>query len=179
MRWTIRTLIVAAAFAVGAVGCSDSDGTFGPGGVQIDDSRSDLDALDSLGSSGLPDETLTLETEDGSISVGGDQDLPDRLTLPVLDGGSTVSVFESDEEIAVVLSYPEADFDAVAAFYDGQMEGQSGFERSAFEIDSAEGVRIRNVTWLHESNQRSVNITSCPDFTGTFERVTCVSLIDS
>ncbi len=125
----------------------------------------------------LGDDSLTLETEDGSISVGGGQDLPGRLELPVFDGGDTVSVFELSDEIAVVLSYPEDAFATIEAFYESQMEGRSGFEHSSFEVESADGVKIRNVAWLNNDANETVTITTCPDFTGGAGRVTCVTLI--
>lgn len=179
MRYFVqKSLTAAIALALIAGACSsdsDPDGRF----FGADEGASPGSGDSSVDIPGLGSDGVTIETDEGTVSLGGNQDLPDGLKLPVLNGGKTVSVFESEGEIAVVLSYPENAFDEVAAFYDDQMSGQGGFERTAFDIDSADGVQIRNVSWIHESGRQTVNITTCPDFTGTFERVTCVSLIDS
>lgn len=169
-RTPVRAVVFACAVALSAAACGSDSGPSSRDVFGSDEGPGDVDVT------GLGDESFTIETDDGSISVGGAQGLPGRLELPVLDGGDIISVFEADDQVAVVLSYAESDFDAVAAFYDAQMEGRDGFSRSSFNIDSADGEQIRNVSWLRDGGSESVNITTCPDLTGGDGRLTCVTL---
>ena len=104
---------------------------------------------------------VSIETDDGSMEIGSDLELPDDLAIEVPGGGSVTSVFDFETDISVVVSYDIEEFDDLIDFYTGWTAGQSEeFQASTSEFDSADGISFRTAAWFGEDGT-AINLTSC------------------
>ena len=119
----------------------------GGGNVEID--------IDDDGSN------VSIETDEGSMEIGSDLELPEDLAVEVPGGGSVTSVFDFDTDISVVVSYDIGEFDDLIDFYADLTANQSEeFQASTSEFDSADGISFRTAAWFGE-NGTTINLTSC------------------
>ena len=118
---------------------------------------------------------VSLETDDGSISIGGG-DIPSGFAIPFLDGYEVVSVFDSDSDTAVTVTYAGDRYDEIVAFYQDWTSGQPGEWNYASNVfDSADGQTIRSTSWLQDGTH--VGATDCPSFDTEGEYQACVSAV--
>lgn len=118
---------------------------------------------------------VKVETEDGSITVGGG-DIPDDFPIPTPDGYEVVAVFTADTEASVSLLYPQDRFDELTEFYDGWTESQPWeWSSSTNSYETADGEAVRNTTWF--SQEATVAITDCSGGQTTGIDMTCVTLL--
>lgn len=101
---------------------------------------------------------ISFESEDGSgsVSIGGD--LPEQLTVPLVDGYDVVSssVSESDGEAFVVVSleYSVSEVDALVEFYDGHFSDMDGVVTNQSSSDG-----IETWSWSTSDFATTVNVT--------------------
>ncbi|NNC91134.1 MAG: hypothetical protein HKN80_01445 [Acidimicrobiia bacterium] len=104
---------------------------------------------------------LSIETDDGSMEVGSDLEIPDALAVDVPGGGSVTTVFDFESELSVVVSYDIAEFDDHIDFYESWTGDQSEeFQASTSEFDSADGISFRTAAWFGDAGT-AINLTSC------------------
>ena len=104
---------------------------------------------------------VSIETDEGSMEIGSDLELPEDLAVAVPGGGSVTSVFDFDTDISVVVSYDIGEFDDLIDFYADWTGNQSeGFQASTSEFDSADGISFRTSAWFGEEGT-AINLTSC------------------
>ena len=116
---------------------------------------------------------VSVETDDGSISIGGGE-VPSGFGVPFPDGCEVASVFETDSDAAVSVTYPSDRYDELVAFYDDWTAGQSGeWNRGSSTFDSADGQTIRTTNWNQDRTQ--LGVTDCPSFTTNDEYQVCVT----
>lgn len=118
---------------------------------------------------------VSIETEDGSISIGGGE-IPGGFPIPFPDGYEVSSVFDTDSDTAVSATYPGDRYDEIVAFYDDWTSGQPGdWNRGSNTFDSAEGQTIRSTNWVESNIQ--IGATDCPSFDNDDEYQVCVSAV--
>ncbi|MCP3995707.1 MAG: hypothetical protein GY722_11665 [bacterium] len=106
--------------------------------------------------------TVTVEGEDGgTMSIGGGE-IPDGLTLPVADGGDVLTSFVSDQDMSVMLIYPGAAYDQIAAFYEAQLPSGEDVFKSENSFTDDEGEH-RSISWIGDSFMVSVQDCEGPD----------------
>jgi len=116
---------------------------------------------------------VSLETDEGSISIGGGE-VPSGFAVPFPDGYAVASVFDTDADAAVSVTYPSDRYDELVTFYDDWTSGQSGeWNRAANTFDSADGQTIRATSWNGDGTQ--LGVTDCPSFTSDDEYQVCVT----
>lgn len=105
---------------------------------------------------------LSIETDEGTIEVGTDVEIPDGLTVDVPPGGSVMSAFDFDNDISVSVSYDLDQFDTLVDFYATWTAGQSGnFEVSTGEFESADGFSFKTATWYDSETDTTIGMVSC------------------
>jgi hypothetical protein len=119
---------------------------------------------------------ISLETEDGAITIGGGE-MPDGFAIPAPDGYKVTSVFTNDESSSVSLAYPGADFDELVTFYDDWTAGQSSeWSKSTSSISGDEGT-INSASWFDDGSSGFINISSlCLVFDESIDPDDCVSV---
>lgn len=119
---------------------------------------------------------VSVETEEGSFSVGGGE-IPDGFPVPFPDGGSVQSVFTSDTAASVSLAYPKDRFDELVAYYEAWTADQGGeWSTSSFTNDDGSGGVIRGHSWWQGADV-NLGVTDCftLDGEGDNTNATCVS----
>ncbi len=121
---------------------------------------------------------LTIETEEGSLSIGADATLPDELEIAVPDGGEVVSTLVTEGLVLATVRYPIARWDEIVGFYHAWTQDTG----DAWEVGESEftqdGQTQRGVWWTAAT--RSIMLSDCyfaPGTTDTYDAV-CVSLSD-
>lgn len=134
----------------------------GGGNVEID--------IDDDGSN------VSIETDEGSMEIGSDLELPEDLAVEVPGGGSVTSVFDFDTDISVVVSYDIGEFDDLIDFYaDWTANESEEFQASTSEFDSADGISFRTAAWFGEDGT-AINLTSCRSAESTEDEPDAVCL---
>lgn len=119
---------------------------------------------------------VSIETDEGSMQIGSDLELPEDLAVDVPGGGSVTSVFDFDTDISVVVSYDIGEFDDLIDFYADWTSNQSeDFQASTSEFDSADGISFRTAVWFGEEGT-SINLTSCRSAESTEDEPDAVCL---
>jgi hypothetical protein len=105
---------------------------------------------------------VSIETDEGSVDVGSDLEIPDGLSIEVPPGGSVTSVLELDNEFVVTVFYNIDEFDNLVDFYTDWTAEQSGdFVASSNEFESADGVPFKTFIWYGDDISTSINIVNC------------------
>jgi len=120
---------------------------------------------------------VSVETEDGSFTVGGGE-IPDGFPVPFPDGGTVQSVFTSDGAAAVSLAYPRDRYDELVAYYADWVDGQSGeWSTSSFANDDGSGGQMRGNSWWQGADV-NLGVTDCVSLDGDGGTVdsACVSV---
>ncbi len=107
-----------------------------------------LDSVDGVDGVDINVDTgeVSIETEDVTIRIGGGE-IPDGFPIPAPDGGTVLSVFESEGNANVTLSYPGGNFDEVVGYYDEWTDSQpTEWEKSSNTVSTEEG-DIKNASW--------------------------------
>lgn len=119
---------------------------------------------------------ISLETEDGAITIGGGE-MPDGFAIPAPDGYKVTSVFTNDESASVSLAYAGADFDKLVTFYDDWTASQSSeWSKSTSSISGDEGT-INSTSWFDDEGSGFINISSlCLVFDESIDPDDCVSV---
>jgi hypothetical protein len=123
---------------------------------------------------------VSIEGPEGeSISIGGGE-VPDEITVPIPDGGSVISTFVSSGDASVGLSYPRSEFEALVAFYDDWVSGQSDeYSRNESSFTSDDGT-VRNVGWYSGGeNQTNISVTDCYTADGDGLDGACLNIVES
>jgi hypothetical protein len=124
------------------------------------------------------DPQINIETDEGSISIGGGS-IPDELTVAVPSGGNVTTSFVTDGEVAVVLQWPLSEFDSLVSFYDDWTGQQpTDFAKNELTFTNADGVTVRNLNFYSSETEVTIGITECPTGDGD-ERATCVNILES
>ncbi len=102
---------------------------------------------------------VSVETEDGSIVIGGGE-IPDGFGVPLPDGYTVTSVLTTDEVSAVSLAYPDGDWAAIEAFFDDWTSGQSGeWSKSSSSISGEEG-SLDSANWIEDDGEGYISMSS-------------------
>jgi hypothetical protein len=105
---------------------------------------------------------VSIESDEGTMEIGSELDLPDALSIEVPDGGSVTTVLDFDTDVSVVVSYDLGEFDNLIDFYTNWAAGQSEeFQSSINEFDSSDGVSFKTAVWLSNDSATTINLTSC------------------
>ena len=103
---------------------------------------------------------VSVQTEDGSITVGGGE-VPAGFPVPFPDGGSVQSVFQSDDGASVSMAYPRDRYEDLVAYYTDWVAGQGGeWSTSSFTNDTGDGDAIRGTSWWQGSDL-NLGVTDC------------------
>jgi len=119
---------------------------------------------------------VSIETDEGSISIGGGE-LPDGFPVPLPDGYEVTTVFTSDQESLVAVTYPPDRYDELASFLNGWTESQPGeWSHTSNTIDTAAGKVIRNEVW--HTDDTTLSIVDCQAFSpdGGVADAACVNV---
>lgn len=117
--------------------------------------------------------SVTVEGEDGgTMSIGGG-DIPEGLTLPVVDGGDVLTSFVSDQDMSVMLLYPGAAYEQLVAFYEGQLPSGEDVYKSENTFTDDDGEH-RSISWIGDSFMVSLQDCEGPE-TNALDSV-CVNL---
>ena len=99
--------------------------------------------------------SIVVETEEGTQSVDfGSGELPEELTIPVMDGYEVVgsSVASGDQVfVTAQLQYADTSVEELAAFYEDYFSGVDGVNTTQSESGG-----IQSFTWSTESEQVAV-----------------------
>lgn len=118
---------------------------------------------------------VSLETDEGSISIGGGE-IPSGFAIPFPDGYDVASVFDTDSDTAVTVTYPADRYDEIVAFFENWTSGQAGeWNHASNTFDSADGQTIRSTSWIQDGTQ--VAAMDCPSFDATDTYQVCVSAV--
>lgn len=119
---------------------------------------------------------VSVETEDGSITIGGGE-IPDGFPVPFPDGGNVQSTFVSDGAASVSVAYPKDRFDELVAYYEDWTASQGGeWSTSTFTNDDGNGGVIRGHSWWQGADVNlGVNDCFTMDSTGDGTDAACVS----
>ena len=100
---------------------------------------------------------ISVETDDGAITIGGGE-LPEGFPIPLPDGYVVTAVFTSGRSSTVSLSYPNADFATIEAFYDDWTSGESDeWTKSNSSISGDDGA-MEFANWTTASGDASSGI---------------------
>lgn len=120
---------------------------------------------------------INIETEDGSISIGGGQ-VPDALKVPVPSGGDVQSSITSGDEIIVSLLWPLTEYDTLVSFYDDWTAQQpTDYEKTESTFQSADDVTIRTTNWYSSETDTTIGLVNCPTADG--DRGVCLNILQS
>ena len=149
-----RVAVLVSVFALVVAGCaSATEGITEQIIEQSSGGEADVD-LD------LDSGQVSVETEDGSISIGGG-DIPDGFPVPFPDGGDVQSTFTSDDAAAVSVAYARDRYDELVGYYENWVAGQPGeWSTSSFTNDDGSGGVIRGSSWWQGSDI-SIGVTDC------------------
>ena len=104
---------------------------------------------------------LSIETDEGSIKIGGGE-IPDGFPVPLPDGGEVTSIFDSPKNMLVSLTYPAAQYEELVAFFDGWSTDQGGeWNKGNTTFDQGDGILVRTANWF--GNDIAITINDCPD----------------
>lgn len=119
---------------------------------------------------------VSIETDDGSVTVGGGE-VPDGFPIPLPDGGGVQSTFQSGGNASVTLQYSGDRFDELVAFYEDWVAGQPGeWSTSNFTNDNGDGGTMRGHSWWQGADI-NIGVTDCFSIdTGEFDS-TCVTAV--
>lgn len=106
--------------------------------------------------------SITIESEEGDTSIQfGGGEIPDELSIPVMDGGEvlTSSVMSGDDAfVFATVQYPESMLDDLVAFYRDFFDG---LDDVVTQEMSGDGVEIWS--WLADDPSVTVNISHSGD----------------
>lgn len=106
---------------------------------------------------------IEVEGEDGDTSaVFGGGEMPADFPIPAPGGGDIQAVIESGTNSSVTIDYPEADFDALLAFYEDWISSNGLNVQSKSEINDP-----RLVNWLIEDGSTVYTIAISEGFGNT------------
>lgn len=120
---------------------------------------------------------VSVETEDGSFTVGGGE-IPDGFPVPFPDGGDVQSTFTSNGDASVSLAYPQDRFDELVGYYEAWTADQGGeWSTSSFSNDDGSGGVIRGASWSRGADV-IINVVDCftMDADGDGPNAACVSI---
>jgi len=122
--------------------------------------------------------SLTIESDEGTVSVGANVDIPDSLSVPVPSGAVAVNVFTDDTDTMVSLTSDQG-FDEVVEFYeDWASSVDPALETSFMEYTTDNGV-IKTMTWLDDPGTIAVTAAICFSVeTGELDDV-CITIFET
>ncbi len=118
---------------------------------------------------------LNIETDEGSISIGGGE-IPDGFPIPLPDGGEVMSVFDAPQSTLVSLLYRGDRYDELVVYFDDWSSSQGGdWSRGTSSFDQGDGTMVRTANWF--GDDMAITITDCidPDSNGDAMNAVCVS----
>lgn len=103
------------------------------------------------------DLSVSIETEEGSLSVGGGSELPDDLGIPVPDGGNVTTAGTQDSAAFAAVEFSQDRYDELVSFYENwTASDDEEWEASTATIDMG-GETQRSAQWYAGSSVILVN----------------------
>jgi hypothetical protein len=116
----------------------------------------------------------SVETEDGSMTVGGGE-IPEALEIPVPSGGDVMTTLSDSTMANVQLSWPRSEYESLVAFYEDWVADQSEeFSKSTSSYESG-GQTMRTTSWTGDGGRTSIIVADCFSLQGD-DDVSCVTL---
>ncbi|MEA2011154.1 MAG: hypothetical protein U9N78_10665 [Actinomycetota bacterium] len=107
------------------------------------------------------DATVSVETDEGSMSFGAGTEMPDGLEIPVPDGGDVMSAFTAEDVINVSLVYEQGNFEDIAGFYDEWTDGTGDeWETQDLTMDSGDE-KQRTSMWISDADESMIIVADC------------------
>jgi len=102
--------------------------------------------------------TVKIESEEGSVSIGGGE-IPASIDVPFPDGGNVTLSVEAADGATVMVEYPGADFDEIAAFYQKWTDDSSEeFEKVTYSAGD-----LKSESWTSGATTIAVQTCSTSD----------------
>ena len=110
------------------------------------------------------DLSVSIETEDGSVSIGGGSELPDDLRIPMPDGGSVTTSGSQDSAAFVAVEFSQDRYDELVSFYENwTASDDEDWEASTATIDMG-GETQRSAQWFAGSS--AILVSDCFSLSG-------------
>jgi hypothetical protein len=98
------------------------------------------------------DLSVSIETEEGSLSIGGGSELPDELGIPVPDGGNVTTAGGQDSAVFAAVEFSQDRYDELVSFYENwTASDDEEWEASTATIDMG-GETQRSAQWFAGSS---------------------------
>jgi len=126
------------------------------------------------------DQTIKVETEDGSVAFGAGAELPDEITIPIPDGGTVQSAMTSDGSALASLEYDRDRYDDLISFYEDWVAGNGGdvWQKQTQSIET-DGDTLRQTYWFNSESNDAIAVMDCQSFgdsEGSGLNAVCVSI---
>lgn len=121
--------------------------------------------------------SVSIQTDEGSVEVGTDVELPDTMATPVPSGAITRTVFTDGATLSASLTSDQSYEDVVAFYEDWAESFDPPLDASSLDYTVDEGV-IKTTTWLGDPANTSVSVSICFDVeTGGLDDV-CITIFE-
>ena len=110
------------------------------------------------------DLSVSIETEEGSVSIGGGSELPEDLGVPVPDGGNVTTAGTQDSAAFAAVEFSQDRYDELVSFYENwTASDDEDWEASTATIDMG-GDTQRSAQWFAGSS--AILVSDCFSLSG-------------
>jgi len=168
MRGFIAIVIAASVVAGGCGGAGDEELT-----ERLVDAGGADDLEVEIGDDG---DSISVETDEGSVAIGSETDVPDGLTFPIPDGGDLTTSGTDGSYIFAAVQYPTDRYDEIVDSYKVWASADDRDWELLESTTEMSGDTIRSAQWVSVSS--SIVVNDCISSSGELDSV-CVTLNQS
>jgi hypothetical protein len=135
--------------------------------------------INVTGSGEDEDFEMTIEGENGETMTFGGGEIPDNLTVAVMDGGEVTMSVTSGSTANVALQYPLDEYENLVDFYDAELGSGEDVGRTENSISNEDGT-FRTVVWNdNASYDWTVSVGECWSSSAGAADAVCVTILET